>query len=588
MKTAGLRATGAVCPVSAQSTSTNRIAQVSFLAKRSSFLASCAVVVLAIVLVGWVAAVELGALAEASGGASLPHAQGSLNGDYGTGIRVSGDPGGGYWTADADGVVTPHGGAPSFGSVATSGTHLNQPIVGMAASPDGQGYWLVASDGGVFAFGDAAFFGSTGSIHLNQPIVGMAATPDGRGYWLVATDGGIFAFGDAAFFGSTGSIHLNSPIIAMASSPDGQGYWLVASDGGVFAFGDAAFLGSLQGSNASVVGIVVYVAGPAYGLIEADGSEVVYATHAITTGPTSTPPTTSTTTSTTTTSTTTTSTTTTTVGAGVGPTGNGGQNCGGVSPLGVSGTWTCTFDDEFNGSSLDTSKWLVQQTANSGYTTGAGSGMACYVDNPNNVSVSSGLLHLTARDEGALFSCPYPGGTFMTRYTAGMVTSDNLFSQKYGVFEVRAQLPPAVVAGLQETLWLWPANAQRYGNAWPDSGEIDFAEFYSQYPTFDIPYIHYNAAATDPNVTNDCLINPLSFNTYAVEWTPSSITILDNGSVCMVDHPNPALPLASPQPFDQPFFVALTQALGVGTNAFQPTFTPLPATTLVDFVRVWS
>ena len=34
--------------------------------------------------------------------------------------------------------------------------------------------------------------------HLNRPIVGMAATPDGKGYWLVASDGGIFAFGDAA------------------------------------------------------------------------------------------------------------------------------------------------------------------------------------------------------------------------------------------------------------------------------------------------------------------------------------------------------------------------------------------------------
>src|SRR5437867_8101300 len=49
---------------------------------------------------------------------------------------------------------------------------------------DGRGYWLVASDGGIFTFGDAGFFGSTGSIHLNKPIVGMAATPDGRGYWI--------------------------------------------------------------------------------------------------------------------------------------------------------------------------------------------------------------------------------------------------------------------------------------------------------------------------------------------------------------------------------------------------------------------
>ena len=44
-----------------------------------------------------------------------------------------------------------------------------------------------------------------GGRPLNQPIVGMAATPDDGGYWLVAGDGGIFSFGDAAFHGSTGA-----------------------------------------------------------------------------------------------------------------------------------------------------------------------------------------------------------------------------------------------------------------------------------------------------------------------------------------------------------------------------------------------
>src|SRR5579859_5124449 len=53
-----------------------------------------------------------------------------------------------------------------------------------ALAPIG-GYWLVASDGGIFTFANAHFFGSTGNIHLNQPIVGIAATRDGLGYWLV-------------------------------------------------------------------------------------------------------------------------------------------------------------------------------------------------------------------------------------------------------------------------------------------------------------------------------------------------------------------------------------------------------------------
>jgi len=151
--------------------------------------------------------------------------------------------------------------------------HLNKPIVGMAATPDGKGYWLVASDGGIFSFGDAAFYGSTGNIALNRPIVGMAATPDGKGYWLVASDGGIFAFGDAGFYGSTGNIHLNQPVVGMGTGPGGHGYWLVASDGGIFAFGDAGFHGSTGNIrlNRPVVGMAPSSGGGGYWLVASDG-----------------------------------------------------------------------------------------------------------------------------------------------------------------------------------------------------------------------------------------------------------------------------------------------------------------------------
>jgi hypothetical protein len=148
--------------------------------------------------------------------------------------------------ASNKGNVEPFGDATSYGDVI--GKSLNQPVVGLAATPNGGGYWLDAADGGIFAFGNAQFWGSTGSLHLNRPVVGMARTHDGGGYWMVASDGGIFAFGDASFEGSMGSRHLNEPIVAMAPTHDGRGYWLVASDGGIFAFGDAAFEGSLGSS----------------------------------------------------------------------------------------------------------------------------------------------------------------------------------------------------------------------------------------------------------------------------------------------------------------------------------------------------
>jgi len=187
-------------------------------------------------------------------------------------VGIAASAGGdGYWEARADGTVTPHGSAVSYGSMA--GKALAAPITHIVATPDGRGYWLVAGDGGIFNFGDAAFFGSMGGQPLNAPVVDMAPTADGGGYWLVAADGGVFNFGDAAFLGSMGGQPLNAPVVGMAPDPSGHGYWLVGSDGGIFAFGDAPFRGSTGGLalNAPVVGMATDTTGRGYWLVGSDG-----------------------------------------------------------------------------------------------------------------------------------------------------------------------------------------------------------------------------------------------------------------------------------------------------------------------------
>ncbi len=84
---------------------------------------------------------------------------------------------------------------------------------------DHQGNPVAGADVSVVgAASPTPFYGSTGSLHLNQPIVGMAATPDGGGYWLVAADGGIFSFGSV------------SPYFMVATSVDGT-YRLVIPPG---------------------------------------------------------------------------------------------------------------------------------------------------------------------------------------------------------------------------------------------------------------------------------------------------------------------------------------------------------------------
>lgn len=252
--------------------------------------------------------------------------------------------------------------------------------------------------------------------------------------------------------------------------------------------------------------------------------------------------------------------------------------------------WTCTFDTEFTGTTLDRAQWRPITTAGSGYLSGPN---ACYVDSPANISVGNGYLSLTARRTAQPFSCATPWGSFVTQYTSASLSTYQLFAQTYGRFEVVAKVPSTSVPGLQSSFWLFPQSLTGYG-PWPASGEIDIAEIYSQYAGLGIPFLHYDTNGTTSTaanvnvVTNDsCRIAVGQFNDYVLEWTPTTMRIIYNGTTCLVDHWQPAAPLAAPQPFDQPFFVNLTQALGMGTNSFNPSTTPLPATTEVKAVRVW-
>ena len=63
---------------------------------------------------------------------------------------------------------------------------LNQPIVGMSATPSEFGYWLVAADGGVFSFGDASYYGSGVPFHAAADASFLGVAPDARGYTLGA------------------------------------------------------------------------------------------------------------------------------------------------------------------------------------------------------------------------------------------------------------------------------------------------------------------------------------------------------------------------------------------------------------------
>lgn len=126
----------------------------------------------------------------------------------------------------ATGQVFGVGEARSLGGMAAS---ASDPVVRLAASPDGKGYLVVTANGTVTAFADASFRGALPrlGVHVDD-IVAIAPTTDGRGYWLAAASGMVWAFGTASYYGSLPAPGVRvDDIRAVLPASTGKGYVLM-------------------------------------------------------------------------------------------------------------------------------------------------------------------------------------------------------------------------------------------------------------------------------------------------------------------------------------------------------------------------
>ena len=253
--------------------------------------------------------------------------------------------------------------------------------------------------------------------------------------------------------------------------------------------------------------------------------------------------------------------------------------CGTILTKADGTKWACTLADNFDGSSLDRTKWVPQTQ----FATGVQAAHACYLDDPSVVNVANGSLNLTLRKVANPVSCTFGGLSGPTSYVAGSVMSYHLFSQKYGRFEARIKNTATTYPGLHEAFWLWPDDRYSDGTVWPTAGEIDISETYSSYPNLSVPFLHYSADAygSQPGVNTawTCSASRGVWNTYTLEWTPTRIEIFVNGKSCLVN-------TSGDPAFQKPYIVALTQAMGAAGNEYDGR-APLPATTNVDYVKVW-
>ncbi|MCL2913507.1 family 16 glycosylhydrolase [Shewanella corallii] len=187
---------------------------------------------------------------------------------------------------------------------------------------------------------------------------------------------------------------------------------------------------------------------------------------------------------------------------------------------GPSDGWTMVWNDEFDGSSIDETKWTHEVNC----AGGGNQEQQCYTADPENSFVADGMLNIVALQA--------PDGSEKPYTSARMVTKDK-GDFKYGRFEMRAKLPSG--QGSWPAFWLLPTD-NVYG-IWPRSGEIDIIESVNLkaanaegnpeahvYGT-----LHYGREWPDNEQSGKAYLlpdgmNPADdFHTYAIEWQEGEI-----------------------------------------------------------------
>lgn len=241
--------------------------------------------------------------------------------------------------------------------------------------------------------------------------------------------------------------------------------------------------------------------------------------------------------------------------------------------------WTLTWSDEFDGpdgSAVDATKWKHDV----GGTGWGNDELEYYTDGMQNAVVQGGNLVITATTQGASqYSCSY--GT--CKYTSARLLTQGLFSQQYGRFEARAQMPTG--KGLWPAIWALGDNINTV--SWPACGEIDFMETIGT----DIQTNHgslHMPSSYGPSGTYK-LPNGASyaddFHVFAFEWEPGTIRFYVDDM--LYETQTSKVPSGDTWEFEHPFFLLINVAVGGQWPGSPDATTTFPQTLKVDYVRVY-
>jgi len=247
--------------------------------------------------------------------------------------------------------------------------------------------------------------------------------------------------------------------------------------------------------------------------------------------------------------------------------GSSSQQCGAAAPQGDPGTGNYVFDDEFNGTTVDSAAWAV------GNRPGDASNQESQCYTPDNVSVGGGSLQIRSKVDS---SCDG------YQYTSGMVQWKE-FNLLHGTIEIRAKQSGG--KGSWPAQWLLGANCQGAfqgtaenagGCDWPNSGsdEVDIAEFKSEGPGVDWQNVVSGDSGfkTCKPQVSDAAEN---WHVYTFNWTESALSWgIDGKTTCTQNEVVPS----------RPMFLIINNAMGGAGGAVD--HSAFPQTMQIDYVRV--
>lgn len=281
----------------------------------------------------------------------------------------------------------------------------------------------------------------------------------------------------------------------------------------------------------------------------------------------------------------------------------------------AAGHWSAkpTFEDDFNGTALDKTKWST------GYRWAdvINSEMQGFV--PENVTVEDGVCKLKVEKRQVQNTDWVGYKSAKMEYASGAIQTYNKFAQAYGYFEVRAKMPGG--KGTWPAFWMLPDRGAGYKNlderTWVGGNvrgttvargnEIDIFEIMGSWvdPATGTGKSHSGyfwgydgksawggyALASDSKGPDKYAVpkQDTEFHTYGLAWGPGQLDYYIDGTKVLSREEPPAMTKVG----SAPHYLILNVALKY--DDWTPNKIPiadidaaLPRTMVIDYVKVWS